>query len=147
MSVSSDEEWEENMLKEMAKLFSTMGMNVDYDMLKSLMHQLKKRLEEMGMNPEDMAKTNVKMDFNKIDSNLKPQEIKKMMDNLMGMGNPEGFSDLLKNMGINMKINEPVIEVKAEINDSDSNIDDEVDEDNFYTVSYTHLTLPTTSRV
>ena len=70
MSVSSDEEWEENMLKEMAKLFSTMGMNVDYDMLKSLMHQLKKRLEEMGMNPEDMAKTNVKMDFNKIDSNL-----------------------------------------------------------------------------
>ena len=116
MSVSSDEEWEENMLKEMAKLFSTMGMNVDYDMLKSLMHQLKKRLEEMGMNPEDMAKTNVKMDFNKIDSNLEPQEIKKMMDNLMGLGNPEGFSDLLKNMGINMKINEPVIEVKAEIN-------------------------------
>ena len=132
MSVSSDEEWEENMLKEMAKLFSTMGMNVDYDMLKSLMHQLKKRLEEMGMNPEDMAKTNVKMDFNKIDSNLEPQEIKKMMDNLMGMGNPEGFSDLLKNMGINMKINEPVIEVKAEINDSDSNADDEIDEDNFY---------------
>ena len=132
MSVSSDEEWEENMLKEMAKLFSTMGMNVDYDMLKSLMQQLKKRLEEMGMDPEDMAKTNVKMDFNKIDSNLKPQEIKKMMDNLMGMGNPEGFSDLLKNMGINMKINEPVIEVKAEINDPDSDADDEIDEDNFH---------------
>ena len=36
MSDSSEEEWEENMLKEMAKLFSTMGMNVDYDMLKSL---------------------------------------------------------------------------------------------------------------
>ena len=132
MSVSSDEEWEENMLKEIAKLFSTMGMNVDYDMLKSLMLQLKKRLEEMGMDPEDMAKTNVKMDFNKKDSNLEPQEIKKMMENLMGMGNPDGFSDLLKNMGINMKINEPVIEVKAEINDSDSNADDEIDEDNFY---------------
>jgi hypothetical protein len=132
MSDSSEEEWEENMLKEMAKLFSKMGMNVDYQMLKSLMHQLKNRLEEMGMNPEDMAKTNVKMDFNKIDSNLEPQEIKKMMDNLMGMGNTEGFSDFLKNMGINMKINEPVIEVKAEINDSDSNTDDEVDEDNFY---------------
>ena len=110
MSDSSEEEWEENMLKEMAKLFSTMGMNVDYDMLKSLMHQLKNRLKEMGMNPEDMAKTNIKMDFNKIDSNLEPQEIKKMMDNLMGIGNTEGFSDFLKNIGINMKINEPVIE-------------------------------------
>jgi HSP20 family molecular chaperone IbpA len=132
MSDSGEEEWEENMLKEMAKLFSTMGMNVDYDMLKSLMHQLKARLEEMGMNPEDMAKTNVKMDFNKIDSNLEPQEMKEMLKEMMRIGNMEGFGDFLKNMGINMKINEPVIEVKAEINDSDSNIDDELVEDNFY---------------
>ena len=132
MSSTNSEDWEENMLKEMAKLFSSMGMNVDYDMLKSLMHQLKDRLEEMGLNPEDMANSSVKMDFNKIDANLEPQEIKKMMDHLMGMNNPDGFGDLLKNMGIDMKINEPIVEVKAEINDEDI-VEDEIDEDNFYT--------------
>lgn len=132
MSSPRDEEWEENMLKEMAKLFSTMGMNVDYEMLRTLMIQLKDRLEEMGMNPDDMAKTNIKMDFNKLDSNMEPKEIKKMMEGLMGRGNPEGFNDLLKNMGINMKINEPVVEIKAEIDDEDSNINDEIGENNFH---------------
>ena len=48
MSDINSDEWEENMLKEMAKLFSSMGMKVDYDMLKSLMEQLKNRLEEMS---------------------------------------------------------------------------------------------------
>jgi hypothetical protein len=79
-----------------------------------------------------MANSSVKMDFNKLDANLEPQEIKKMMDYLMGMNNPDGFGDLLKNMGIDMKINEPIVEVKAEINDEDI-VEDEIDKDNFYT--------------
>ena len=131
MSDINSDEWEENMLNEMAKLFSSMGMNVDYDMLKSLMEQLKNRLEEMGMDPKDMANSNVKMDFNKLDANLGPQDIKKMMDHLMEMGNTDGFGDLLKNMGINTKINEPIVEVKAEINDEES-FEEEINEDNFH---------------
>ena len=70
MSVSNRDEWEENMLKEMAKVFSEMGMNVDINMLKSIMNQLKGRLEDMGMNMEDMAKANVNMDVNKMNINL-----------------------------------------------------------------------------
>jgi len=49
----------------------------------------------------------------------------------MEMGNTDGFGDLLKNMGINTKINEPIVEVKAEINDEDS-FEEEINDDNFH---------------
>lgn len=128
MSVSNRDEWEENMLKEMAKVFSEMGMNVDINMLKSIMNQLKGRLEDMGMNMEDMAKANVNMDVNKMNVNLDPKELRKMMEQMMNINNPEGFGDLLKNIGIDVKLDEPVIEMEAEINDAHD--DEELDQDN-----------------
>ena len=128
MSVSNRDEWEENMLKEMAKVFSEMGMNVDINMLKSIMNQLKDRLEDMGMNMEDMAKANVNMDVNKMNVNLDPKELRKMMEQMMNINNPEGFGDLLKNIGIDVKLDEPVIEMEAEINDAHD--DEELDQDN-----------------
>ena len=66
MTESNKDEWEENMLKHMVKVFSEMGMNMDINTLKSIMEQLKDRFEDMGMNIEDMAKANVKMDANKM---------------------------------------------------------------------------------
>jgi len=128
MSVSNRDEWEENMLKEMAKVFSEMGMNVDINMLKSIMNQLKGRLEDMGMNMEDMAKANVNMDVNKMNINFDPKELRKMMEQMMNINNPEGFGDLLKNIGIDVKLDEPVIEMEAEINDAHD--DEELDQDN-----------------
>ena len=128
MSVSNRDEWEENMLKEMAKVFSEMGMNVDINMLKSIMNQLKGRLEDMGMNMEDMAKANVNMDVNKMNVNLDPKELRKMMEQMMNINNPEGFGDLLKNIGVDVKLDEPVIEMEAEINDAHD--DEELDQDN-----------------
>jgi hypothetical protein len=128
MSVSNRDEWEENMLKEMAKVFSEMGMNVDINMLKSIMNQLKGRLEDMGMNMEDMAKTNVNMDVNKMNINIDPKELRKMMEQMMNINNPEGFGDLLKNIGVDVKLDEPVIEMEAEINDAHD--DEELDQDN-----------------
>jgi HSP20 family molecular chaperone IbpA len=128
MSVSNRDEWEENMLKEMAKVFSEMGMNVDINMLKSIMNQLKGRLEDMGMNMEDMAKANVNMDVNKMNVNLDPKELRKMMEQMMNINNPEGFGDLLKNIGVDVKLDEPVIEMEAEINDAPD--DEELDQDN-----------------
>ena len=128
MSVSNRDEWEENMLKEMAKVFSEMGMNVDINMLKSIMNQLKGRLEDMGMNMEDMAKANVNMDVNKMNINLGPKELRKMMEQMMNINNPEGFGDLLKNIGVDVKLDEPVIEMEAEINDAHD--DEELDQDN-----------------
>ncbi|MCP2507516.1 MAG: hypothetical protein NLN64_04400 [Candidatus Thalassarchaeaceae archaeon] len=128
MSVSNRDEWEENMLKEMAKVFSEMGMNVDINMLKSIMNQLKGRLEDMGMNMEDMAKTNVNMDVNKMNINLDPKELRKMMEQMMNINNPEGFGDLLKNIGVDVKLDEPVIEMEAEINDAHD--DEELVQDN-----------------
>ena len=128
MSVSNRDEWEENMLKEMSKVFSEMGMNVDINMLKSIMNQLKGRLEDMGMNMEDMAKANVNMDVNKMNINLDPKELRKMMEQMMNINNPEGFGDLLKNIGVDVKLDEPVIEMEAEINDAHD--DEELDQDN-----------------
>ncbi|MDC1419718.1 hypothetical protein N8653_03250 [Euryarchaeota archaeon] len=128
MSVSNRDEWEENMLKEMAKVFSEMGMNVDINMLKSIMNQLKGRLEDMGMNMEDMAKANVNMDVNKMNINLDPKELRKMMEQMMNINNSEGFGDLLKNIGVDVKLDEPVIEMEAEINDAHD--DEELDQDN-----------------
>ena len=116
------------MLKEMAKVFSEMGMNVDINMLKSIMNQLKGRLEDMGMNMEDMAKANVNMDVNKMNINLDPKELRKMMEQMMNINNPEGFGDLLKNIGVDVKLDEPVIEMEAEINDAHD--DEELDQDN-----------------
>ncbi|MFQ3321183.1 MAG: HSP20 family molecular chaperone IbpA [Candidatus Thalassarchaeaceae archaeon] len=128
MSVSNRDEWEENMLKEMTKVFSEMGMNVDINMLKSIMNQLKGRLEDMGMNMEDMAKANVNMDVNKMNINFDPKELRKMMEQMMNINNPEGFGDLLKNIGVDVKLDEPVIEMEAEINDAPD--DEELDQDN-----------------
>ena len=119
MTESNKDEWEENMLKHMVKVFSEMGMNMDINTLKSIMEQLKDRFEDMGMNIEDMAKANVKMDANKMNINMGSEELKKMMEQIMNINNPEGFGDLLKNMGINAKSDESVIEVEAEIKDED----------------------------
>ena len=92
------------------------------------MNQLKGRLEDMGMNMEDMAKANVNMDVNKMNVNLDPKELRKMMEQMMNINNPEGFGDLLKNIGIDVKLDEPVIEMEAEINDAHD--DEELDQDN-----------------
>jgi HSP20 family molecular chaperone IbpA len=129
MTESNKDEWEENMLKHMVKVFSEMGMNMDINTLKSIMEQLKDRFEDMGMNIEDMAKANVKMDANKMNINMGSEELKKMMEQIMNINNPEGFGDLLKNMGINVKSDESVIEVEAEIKDEDD--DDTLEQDNF----------------
>ena len=47
---------------------------------------------------------------------------------MMNINNPEGFGDLLKNIGVDVKLDEPVIEMEAEINDAHD--DEELDQDN-----------------
>jgi hypothetical protein len=129
MNESNKDNWEENMLNEMAKVFSEMGMNVDVKMLKSLMNQLKQNFEDMGMNLEDMAKANVDLDVNKMNINIDPNDIKKMMEHMINMKNPDAFSDLIKNMGINIKVDEPVVEMEAETHNEEDNED--LEQDNF----------------
>ena len=64
MSNPSKDEWEEKMLKEMAEMFSKMGMPIDISMLQNMMSQVREQFEKMGIDPEKMSNKDMKIDIN-----------------------------------------------------------------------------------
>ena len=57
------EDWEEKMLKQMAEMFSNMGMTVDIDQLRKMMGQFRSQFDSMGIDPERLAKGDVNFNF------------------------------------------------------------------------------------
>ena len=54
MGDTNSDDWEEKMLKEMAEMFSKMGMPIDISMLKNVMSQVREQFEKMGIDPDGL---------------------------------------------------------------------------------------------
>ncbi len=109
MDENSKDDWEEQMLKEMAKMFSDMGMPMDIEILRNMLSQVRDQFQKMGIDPEKLSNQDMKIDING-DSD----EFRKTMESMLNGSN--GFSDLFRNMGVNVQVNNPTPIVNAELN-------------------------------
>ena len=109
------DDFEDRVLEEMARMFSEMGMPVDVELLQNMMRQVRDQFEAMGIDPEQMASTDIKMGINS-----DPEEFRKQMETMLN--GPGGMADIFRNMGIDVKFQSessseptPEIEVSEEI--------------------------------
>jgi HSP20 family molecular chaperone IbpA len=109
MDENNRDDWEEQMLKEMAKMFSEMGMPMDIEILRNMLSQVRDQFQKMGIDPEKLSNQDMKIDING-DSD----EFRKTMESMLNGSN--GFSDLFRNMGVNVQVNNPTPIVDAELN-------------------------------
>ena len=109
MDENSRDDWEEQMLKEMAKMFSDMGMPMDMEILRNMLSQVRDQFQKMGIDPEKLSNQDMKIDING-DSD----EFRKTMESMLNGSNV--FSDLFRNMGVNVQVNNPTPIVNAELN-------------------------------
>ena len=121
MDKNNRDEWEEQMLEEMAKMFSDMGMPMDIEILRNMLSQVRDQFQKMGIDPEKLSNQDMKIDING-DSD----EFRKTMESMLNGSN--GFSDLFRNMGVNIQVNNPTPVFDAELNQED-NIEEEVQVD------------------
>ena len=137
MDEKSRDDWEEQMLKEMAKMFSDMGMPMDIEILRNMLSQVRDQFQKMGIDPEKLSNQDMKIDING-DSD----EFRKTMESMLNGSN--GFSDLFRNMGVNVQVNNPTPIVDAELNqkedeDQELQVDIYSHEDRIYaTVDLSH---------
>ena len=130
MDENSRDDWEEQMLKEMAKMFSDMGMPMDIEILRNMLSQVRDQFQKMGIDPEKLSNQDMKIDING-DSD----EFRKTMESMLNGSN--GFSDLFRNMGVNIQVNNPTPVVDAELNqkeneDQEPQVDIYAHEDRIY---------------
>ena len=97
MSSSNSDEWEEKMIQQMLNLFGQMGMPIDRSELEDTISRIRQQFESMGIDAESIYNSNVKMNFQG-----DPENFRKQMEAFMN--HPEGFSEIFKNMGINVQV-------------------------------------------
>ena len=97
MGNSNSDEWEQKMIQQMLNLFNQMGMPIDRSELEDTISRIRQQFESMGIDAEKIYNSNVKMDF---EGN--PENFRRQMEAFMN--HPEGFSEMFKNMGINVQV-------------------------------------------
>ena len=111
MSSSNSDEWEEKMIEQMLNLFNQMGMPIDKSELEDTISRIRQQFDSLGIDAESIYNSNVKMNFQG-----DPENFRKQMESFMN--HPEGFSEIFKNMGINVQVgpeDEPAeVEVEEE---------------------------------
>ena len=130
MDENTKDEWEEQMLKEMARMFSDMGMPIDISILRNMLSQVRDQFQKMGIDPEKLSNQDMRIDING-----DTDDFRKTMESMLN--GPDGFSELFRNMGVNIQVNNPSPVVDAELNQDDSTeeelqVDIHIHEDRMY---------------
>ena len=112
MSEIDRDEWEDQMLEEMAKMFSQMGMPIDKSDLEQMMSKIREQFENMGIDAEKMVRSDVKMNFQG-----DPEVLRKQMETMLS--GSEGIAELFRNMGINVQVNSDQKEANVEIEETE----------------------------
>ena len=110
----TDENWDnfdEEAIEEMARMFEQMGMPVDINTLKSMIKQVRSQFEEMGIDPEKVSMSEVKLGLNS-----DPEEFMKNLESMIS--GPQGLGDFLKKMGVDIHIKPSVSEVRVDVEES-----------------------------
>ncbi len=85
------------MIQQMLNLFGQMGMPIERSELEDTISRIRQQFESMGIDAESIYNSNVKMNFQG-----DPENFRKQMEAFMN--HPEGFSEIFKNMGINVQV-------------------------------------------
>ena len=130
MDENTGDEWEEQMLKEMARMFSDMGMPIDISILRNMLSKVRDQFQKMGIDPEKLSNQDMRIDING-----DTDDFRKTMESMLN--GPDGFSELFRNMGVNIQVNNPTPVVDAELNQDDSTeeelqVDIHIHEDRMY---------------
>ena len=112
MSEIDRDEWVDQMLEEMAKMFSQMGMTIDKSDLEQMMSKIREQFENMGIAAEKMVRSDVKMNFQG-----DPEVLRKQMETMLS--GSEGIAELFRNMGINVQVNSAQEEANVEIDETE----------------------------
>ena len=125
----TDENWDnfdEEAIEEMARMFEQMGMPVDINTLKSMIKQVRSQFEEMGIDPEKVSMSEVKLGLNS-----DPEEFMKNLESMIS--GPQGLGDFLKKMGVDIHIKPSVSEVRVDVDESQhESKDDSIPEEDVY---------------
>jgi HSP20 family molecular chaperone IbpA len=125
----TEENWDnfdEEAIEEMAKMFEQMGMPVDINTLKSMIKQVRNQFEEMGIDPEKVSMSEVKLGLNS-----DPEEFMKNFESMIS--GPQGLGDFLKKMGVDIHIKPSVSEVRVDVDESQhESKDDSIPEEDVY---------------
>jgi HSP20 family molecular chaperone IbpA len=103
--------FDEEAIEEMARMFEQMGMPVDINTLKSMIEQVRSQFEEMGIDPEKVSMSEVKLGLNS-----DPEEFMKNFESMIS--GPQGLGDFLKKMGVDIHIKPAVSEVRVDVDES-----------------------------
>jgi len=130
MDNNNTDNWEEQMLKDMAKMFSEMGMPIDIGILRNMLSQVREQFQKLGIDPEKLSNQDMKIDING-DS----EEFRRTMESMLN--GSDGLSDLFRNMGVNVQVNNPTPVVDAELSQQEDieeelSVDIYVHEDRMY---------------
>ena len=118
--------FDEEAIEEMARMFEQMGMPVDINTLKSMIKQVRSQFEEMGIDPEKVSMSEVKLG---LDSD--PEEFMKNFESMIS--GPQGLGDFLKKMGVDIHIKPSVSEVRVDVDESQhESKDDSIPEEDVY---------------
>ena len=125
----TDENWDnfdEEAIEEMARMFEQMGMPVDINTLKSMIKQVRSQFEEMGIDPEKVSMSEVKLGLNS-----DPEEFMKNLESMIS--GPQGLGDFLKKMGVDIHIKPSVSDVIVDVDESQhESKDDSIPEEDVY---------------
>ncbi|MBP72279.1 MAG: hypothetical protein CMA70_01660 [Euryarchaeota archaeon] len=125
----TDNNWDnfdEEAIEEMVRMFEQMGMPVDINTLKSMINQVRSQFEEMGIDPEKVSMSEVKLGLNS-----DPEEFMKNFESMIS--GPQGLGDFLKKMGVDINIKPSVSEVRVDVDESQyESKDDSIPEEDVY---------------
>jgi len=118
--------FDEEAIEEMVRMFEQMGMPVDINTLKSMIEQVRSQFEEMGIDPEKVSMSEVKLGLNS-----DPEEFMKNFESMIS--GPQGLGDFLKKMGVDIHIKPAVSEVRVDVDESQHETkDDSIPEEDVY---------------
>ena len=124
MTGSERDEWADDMFAEMARMFEQMGMSIDIKALEAMMNQIREQFEQMGIDPTKLSHSQIK-----VDTNTEPEEFRRIMESILN--GPDGISELLKNMGVNIQVNGPS-EAEAEAEETEESDVSDLPEEDIY---------------
>ena len=126
MAGNNWDNFDEEAIEEMARMFEQMGMPADIDTLKSMIEQVRSQFEEMGIDPEKVSMNEVKLGLNS-----DPEEFMKNFESMIS--GPQGLGDFLKKMGVDIHIKPAVSEVRVDVDESQHEPkDDSIPEEDVY---------------
>ena len=120
------DDFDEEAMDEMVRMFEQMGIPIDVKTLKSMIKQVRSQFEEMGIDPEKVSMSEVKLGLNS-----DPEELMKNFESMLS--GPQGLGEFLKKMGVDIHIKPSVSEVRVDVDeDQHKSKDDSIPEEDVY---------------